>query len=114
MSRRASILGSLRWQFDGEARPNRVAREIKPVLGPNRAVMCLDDLLGNGEAEAGMLAEGLTRRALGIEAIEDRREFAFGNSGAVIIDHDADSIVAPARADNDHAAGRAERDRVVD
>ena len=45
---------------------------IVPVLGPDAAAMRLDDLLRDRQAEPRMGAECLTRRALGIEAVEDR------------------------------------------
>jgi hypothetical protein len=52
------------------------------VLGPDHPAMRLDDLLGDGEAKARMLAE-LGLRALGIEPLEDLGQRLFGMPGPV-------------------------------
>ena len=72
-------------QTHHEARAQRLGGGIcfgRPdVLGPDHAAVCLDDLLGDGEAEAGVVAE-IALRARGVEPLEDLAERLFGNAGA--------------------------------
>src|SRR5262249_57845850 len=83
------------------------------VLGPDAAAMRLDDLLGNGEAEAGILAKALLR-PVGIEALENLLQRVRADAGAVVVHRDLD-LAAQAPADHPHgAARRRERARIVD
>src|SRR5690349_16798476 len=59
------------------------------VLGADAAAMRFDDLLGDRQAESGVLAEALMR-AVGVEALEDLVERAGPDTRAVIIDRDLD------------------------
>ena len=51
--------------------------------------MRLEDLLGDRQAEAGVLAETLVR-TIGVEALEDLLHRLGMDAGAVVIDHDLD------------------------
>src|SRR4029079_5012439 len=87
----------------------------RPVLRPDAALVCLDDLLGDGEAKARILPEGLLAAlAVGVEALEDPLELVGPDAGTVILHHDLDGTVPPARDHPHRAVLAAERAGVVD
>ena len=77
------------------------------------AVMGLDDLLGDRQAEAGILAEALVR-PVGVEALEDLLERVRPHARPVVVDDDLDLGLEPPAGDAHGAAGRRERARIVD
>ncbi len=66
--------------------------------------MRFDDLLGDREPEAGVLAEALMR-PVGVEALEDPLQRVLADAGPVIVDHDLD-LAARAAADDAHLVAR--------
>src|SRR3546814_9859119 len=85
--RRASENRSGRGKQNDEARALDHAVRPIAVLRRDRAVMRLHDLLGDRQAEPGMRAELFALRPLAVEAVEDRAELAFGNTGPFVLDH---------------------------
>ncbi len=79
------------------AGPMRFSAQIGTAMG-------LDDLLGDRQAQAGILAKALMR-AVGVKAFEDPFERIQSDAGAVIIDHDLD-LAFQATADDPHLAAR--------
>src|SRR5262249_34461558 len=76
--------------------------------------MRFDDLLGDRQAEAGMGPELLARRALGVEAVEDRRQLFLWDTGSFILDgHKHRPAVVPC-GEPDLAVRRAKGDGVRD
>ena len=73
--------------------------------------MGVDDLLGDREAEAGVLAKALMR-TVGVEALEDALQRVVANARTVIVDHDLDLGAHAAAGDAHLAAGLGERLRV--
>src|SRR4051812_15130087 len=57
------------------------------ILGPDAAAMGFNDLLGNRQAEAGILAKTLMR-AISVKALKDLFQRVLADAGAVIVDHD--------------------------
>ena len=51
--------------------------------------MGVDDLLGDRQAEAGILSKALMR-PVGVEALEDALQRVVADAGAVVVDHDLD------------------------
>ena len=83
---RRSVLAFGR-QGDGEARAPDLARlGAGNVLGGQRAAMRLDDLPADRQAEAGILAERLARRPVGVEALEDAVDVVGADARAVVVD----------------------------
>src|SRR6266581_8122013 len=107
-------MASRRRQLDHEASAEDAALGIPAVLGAHDPMVGLDDLLGDGEAEAAVGAEFLARGPLAIEAVEDRFELTVGNAGAFVLDGDTDEIAVAFGGNPDRAPGRAEGDRVGD
>src|SRR5581483_6709853 len=100
-------LGCRSWrrQPDHEARAGHrrlafLVDRAGAVLGPDASAMGFDDLLGDGKAEARVLAKALMR-TVGIEALEHALQCVGTNAGAVVIDHDLD-IGADAAAMDAH------------
>src|SRR5262249_40680116 len=83
---------SSRGQEHHETSADHAAFGIPAILGADGAVVRLDDLFGDREAEAAVSAEFLPGGPLRIEAVEDRIELALGNAGTLVIDRDADEI----------------------
>ena len=73
--------------------------------------MRLDDLLGNRQTQAGMLAE-IGLRAFGIEPFEHLGQRLFGDAGTGVFDHDQNPILTPPRPDPDRIAGIAKGNRI--
>src|SRR5665213_2182721 len=94
-------------QPDAEARAGIMAGVVAPVLGNDAAAMAIDDLLGDRKAETRMRAEFFARWPLGIEALEDRLQLAFGNSRPVIVNRDNDESAVAAAIDAHRAAATA-------
>ena len=63
----------------------------RAVLGPDPAAMRFDDLLGDRQAKARILAEALMR-PVGVEALEDLVEGVGPDAGAVVVDDDLDVV----------------------
>src|ERR1700749_5057977 len=101
--------GTLEREFYDEPWPGAFA-----VLGPDAAAGAEHDLPRDGEAEAGVFAETVLLRALGIEAFEDRLEILRRDAGAFVLDNDAREPVVRRRRNPDRLAVGAERHRVVD
>src|SRR3546814_20378536 len=76
--------------------------------------MRFDDLLRYAETQAGVSAELLTRRPLGVEALEHGLQLALWNDGAVIRDGDHHGARLALRGESDGAAGRWAGNRVAD
>src|SRR5437868_14787933 len=62
------------------------------VLGPDAALMRLDDLARDRQTEAGILAEGAFR-TIGVEALEDAFEILGRNARPLILDAELDVIL---------------------
>ena len=75
--------------------------------------MGFDDLLGDRQAEAGILPEALIR-PVGVEALEDLIQGFRADARTVIVDHDLDLVLEPAAGDAHGAAGGGERAGIVD
>ena len=71
--------------------PSSCRRDARAVLGPDAAAMRLDDLPGDRQAEAGILAEALVR-PVGVEALEDLLEARRADAGPVVLDDDLDLV----------------------
>src|SRR3546814_149570 len=76
--------------------------------------MRFDDLLRDAETQAGVSAELLTRRPLGVEALEHGLQLALWNAGAVIRDGYHHGARLALRGESDGAAGRCEGHSVAD
>src|SRR5262249_44968554 len=101
-------------QGDDEAGPGDAPVVVGAGGGDDLSAMRLADLLGDAEAEPGVGAELLARRALAVKAVEDGDELVGRNAGP-LVRHDRSHHVAVApHLDADLAAGRAEGQRVVD
>src|SRR4051794_35247364 len=74
------------------------------ILAPDAAAMGFDDLFGDRQAEAGILAKSLMR-AVGVKAFEDFLQRVLADTGAVVIDDDLDFGTHAAADDADLAAG---------
>ena len=83
----------------------------RAVLGPDATAMRFDDLLGDREAEARVLAKALMR-PVGVETLEHALQRIGPDAGAVIIDNDLDVVAQAAAKDAHLAAGLRERLRV--
>src|SRR6266702_5456507 len=101
---------SSRRQAEDEAGADDGATGAATVLGADDAAMRLDDLPGNRQAEPGMGAEFLTRRALAVEAVEDCHQLGIGDARSFIVDGDDDGAVVALHGERDRTARRAERD----
>src|SRR5487761_475192 len=101
-------------QPNGEARAQHLTAIVGAVFGADLAAVVFHNLLRDRQAETGMGAEFFAGRPLGIEALEYRGEFAFGNAGPLIVDRHDDVASVASRRDPNRAAGRTERDRVGD
>ena len=66
--------------------------------------MRLDDLLGDRQAETGILPEALMR-PVGIEALENLIDGVGPDAGTVIVHDDLDLVLQPARRHPHHAVG---------
>ena len=75
--------------------------------------MGLDDLLGDRQAQAGILPEALFR-PVGVETLENLIERIRTNSGPVVIDQDFNLVFQPAAGNAHAAAWRRKRTRIVD
>jgi len=73
----------------------------------------LDNLFGNREAKAGVIAE-LLLWSLRIEALEDFGESLFRDAGACIFDHDKHTVFALSRPNTNGIAIFAEGNCVAD
>src|SRR5262249_31553475 len=96
----------------GEARAKyagllRAAGDRNPVLNPDRAAVGFDDLLGDRQAQAGILPEALLG-PVGVEALENLVERLRLDTGAVVIDPDFNLALEPAARNADGAPGRRE------
>src|SRR5690242_11543037 len=111
---RATAASKIGGQVNHETRATETVLAVITVFRADGAVMRLNDLLGDREAEPRMRPEILAFRPLAIEAIEDRPELAFGDPGAGILDGNADHVAGAPRPDGDCAAWRAEGDGVVE
>jgi hypothetical protein len=72
--------------MDDEPRADDAAVRAGTVLGADIAAMRLDDLPGDGQAEAGIAAEGRALGPGGVEPLEDRLEIVRRDAGAVVLD----------------------------
>src|SRR5208282_6481273 len=100
---------SHRRQAHDKARPKHRRRAIRagcagPIFDPDGAAMGFDDLLGDGEAEAGILTKALMR-AIGIEAFENLFERVGAHAWPVVIDENLDLAAQPP-ASHAHRAAR--------
>src|SRR6202012_4631655 len=68
------------------------------VLDPDAAAMGFDDLLGNRQAETGILPEALMR-TVGVEALENLVQRFGTDAGTVVVDHDLDLVPEPPARD---------------
>ena len=75
--------------------------------------MRLDDLAGDGQAEAGMVAEALMLGAEGVEALEDALDIVGGQTGAIILDGDGNFLAAAKGGETNGAAPRREGEGVL-
>ena len=75
--------------------------------------MGLDDLLGDGQPEAGILPKTLVR-PVGIEALENLLQRLRPHARTVVIDDNLDIRFEPPAGDSNSAAERRERTRIVD
>ena len=76
--------------------------------------MRLDDLFRDREPEPGMCPKLLAERPLGVEAVENRSQLFFGNSGSLIFDGDHNRPTIMSRGQPDFAKRWAERYRIPD
>ena len=76
--------------------PGLVAED---VLGRQRAAMRLDDLPADRQAEAGILAERLAGRPVGVEALEDAVDVVGADARAIVVD--GQTMNLPAARDSD-------------
>src|SRR5215813_2890794 len=83
------------------------------VLDPDRPAMGFDDLLGNRQAETGILTESLVR-AIGIEPLENLFAHFRPHTRTVVIDKNLDEVAQAPAVDANRAACRRERARVLD
>src|SRR5579863_9040857 len=95
-------------------RADQAAVDITAILGANGAAMGVDDLLRDGEPEAGVGPELLADRSFAVEALEDRFELALGKSGAFILNRDHHRAVLMPCRKVDRGTRRAEGNGVVD
>ena len=80
-------------QRDGEAGAADLAGlAAHDVLGRQRAAMRLDDLPADRQAEAGILAEGLAGRTVGVEALEDALDALGPDARPIVVDSDDDAL----------------------
>src|SRR3954447_15742032 len=108
---------SWHWQSDHEtSASDRVfafgAGRSGTIFGPDASAMRLDDLLGDRQAEPGVLAKALMR-PISVEALEDSLQRVLANARTVVIDHDF-NLGSHAPADDAHFAapvGKRVRDR---
>src|SRR5690606_16383268 len=85
------------------------------VLRRQPAAMRLDDLAADGQAEAGILAESLAGRPVGVEALEYAVDRVDADAGAVVVDRDDDMARQARQADDDSPALlRREGARILD
>ena len=70
--------------------------------------MRLDDLLGDRQSKAGILAETLVR-TIRIEPLENPLQRVRPDSRAIVVDDDLDAVLESAAEDADGAARRRER-----
>ena len=98
--REASSRRSCRRQADREAGAEHHRRAAgllagpRAVLRPDAAVVGLDDLLGDRQAEARSSGRRiLAVVAVGVEALEDALELVGADAGAVVLDDDLDEAV---------------------
>src|SRR3954471_21806298 len=99
-----------------DGRKSEVERTALPDFGfmPNLAVVALDDVFDNGQAEASAALFARTGFIHAIEPFEDAVH-AFGrDAGAVVAHADFDHAIFNAGIDPDRAFGAAIFDRVVD
>ena len=75
--------------------------------------MGLDDLLGDRQAEAGVLAERFLLGAVGVEALEDALELVGADAGTFVVDDDLDLVLAGRAASRDRAAVVGENERAL-
>ena len=75
--------------------PLSVGRDGGAVLGPQAPVVGLDDLLGDRQTQAGVLAEAVVR-AVGVEALENLIEGVRVDARTVVVDDDLDLAAEPA------------------
>src|SRR5438876_10953455 len=101
-------------QLDHEASAKDAALGVPAVLDADDPMVGLDDLLGDGEAEAAVGAEFLAHGPLGIEAVEDCFELTLWNAGTFVLDGDTDEITVALGGNADRTAGWTEGDRVGD
>src|SRR3954453_3305257 len=100
---------SWHWQSDHEtSASDRVfafgAGRSGTIFGPDASAMRLDDLLGDRQAEPGVLAKALMR-PISVEALEDSLQRVLANARTVVIDHDF-NLGSHAPADDAHFAAR--------
>ena len=76
--------------------------------------MRFDDAAGDVQAQARMKAERLARRALAVEAVENRRELARRKPRTVVFHRNAHAVRIRRQPYADRAVRRAERNRIVD
>ena len=100
-SGRRRVSWGWRGQGQGEVELGAVAEF---ALGPDAAAVGLDDVLDDGEAEAG--AAGFTGAGLvhTVESLEDAVEVLGGDAGAEVLDSELDGIFSELRADADTLA----------
>src|SRR5690606_23654558 len=82
------------------------------VLRPDAPAMGFDDLLGNRQAETGILAEALMR-SVGVEALENLLQSIRADAGSFVIDGDLDLVLQLPAGDAHGAARGRERARIV-
>src|ERR1700722_8508845 len=80
------------------------ASRADAILSPDLAAMGLDDLLGDRQAQARILAKALMR-PVGIETLEDPGERVLANPRTIIVDDDLDVQASPPARDPHLAAG---------
>src|ERR1043166_5598290 len=84
------------------------------VLRPDAAADSFRDLARDRESEAGVLAEAVLARPLGVEAVEDSLEIVRRNAWAFVLHTHLRAAVGRAGRDGHRAAVRTERHGIVD
>src|SRR5579862_627251 len=80
------------------------ARSASAVFDPDRAAVGVDDLLRDGKAQTGILAESLMR-PVGIETLENLIEYIGPHAWTVVIDENFDLATQTPAGDAHRAAG---------
>src|SRR5271157_6266875 len=111
----------LRFPFSGHGRGRRQGQgEVEDgafaefAFGPDASAVGQDDVLDDGQAEAGAAGLAGTGFVDAVEALKDAIEVFGGDAGAEVLDGEFDFALEQARADANPAAGFAVLDSVFD